>query len=56
MSCSLYRWTEKCEGKFCIGDCDFCHKEDEENEIISDAQKVISGIRTGTAKCSGSDR
>lgn len=27
MSCSLYRWTEECEGQPCVGDCDLCRKE-----------------------------
>lgn len=34
MSCSLWRWTPECDGDFCIGDCDYCNKnmEDEEDE------------------------
>ena len=34
MSCSLWRWTEDCDHDFCIGDCDLCDKnlEDEEEE------------------------
>lgn len=27
MSVSLWRWTEKCEGKPCCGDCDECEEE-----------------------------
>lgn len=30
MSCSLWRWTEDCEGQFCPGDCDLCDKNNEE--------------------------
>lgn len=32
MSCSLYRWTEECEGKPCPGDCDICHDVPEEED------------------------
>lgn len=32
MSCSLWRWTEACEGNFCCGDCDLCDREDEEED------------------------
>lgn len=40
MSCSLWRWTEACEGKPCVGDCDLCdwNTEDEEEEA-DDEQK-----------------
>lgn len=27
MSCSLWRWTEQCEGRPCCGDCDNCSFE-----------------------------
>ena len=27
MSCSLWRWTEQCEGRLCVGDCDLCDFE-----------------------------
>ena len=32
MSCSLYRWTEDCEGRECPGDCDVCDRNMEEEE------------------------
>lgn len=36
MSCSLWRWTEACDGKPCPGDCDLCdwnmEDEDEDDE------------------------
>ena len=28
MSVSLWRWTERCEGKPCCGDCDECEEDD----------------------------
>ena len=30
MSCSLWRWSERCEGKPCCGDCDECGEEDDD--------------------------
>ena len=33
MSVSLWRWTEKCEGKPCCGDCDECGEEDDGEEM-----------------------
>lgn len=33
MSVSLWRWTEKCEGKPCCGDCDECGEEEETNAL-----------------------
>ena len=34
MSCSLYRWTEECDHRPCVGDCDLCDEntEDEDDE------------------------
>lgn len=32
MSVSLWRWSEKCEGGLCCGDCDNCNRNDEEDE------------------------
>lgn len=29
MSCSLWRWTEECDGRPCCGDCDNCDYEEE---------------------------
>lgn len=35
---NISKWNyspDKCDGDYCCGDCDYCHKEDEdeENEI-----------------------
>lgn len=27
MSCSKWRWTPRCDGRPCVGDCDFCDYE-----------------------------
>ena len=36
MSCSLWRWTPACDGDYCVGDCDLCDREfeDEESEEV----------------------
>ena len=34
MSVSLWRWSERCEGKPCCGDCDECALEDEEEKYV----------------------
>ena len=33
MSVSKYRWTEECDTHLCIGDCDFCDYNTEDEEI-----------------------
>lgn len=30
MSCSKWRYTEACDGRPCVGDCDFCSFDPEE--------------------------
>lgn len=30
MSCSKWRWTEECDHRPCVGDCDLCDYNDEE--------------------------
>ena len=32
MSCDKWRWTEECDTHLCIGDCDLCIYNDEEDE------------------------
>lgn len=32
MSVDLWRWTPRCDGRPCVGDCDFCSYEPEEEE------------------------
>lgn len=36
MSCSLWRWTEECDTRPCVGDCDFCGYNDEDEEEEED--------------------
>ena len=33
MSCSLWRYTEECEGRPCPGDCDLCDFDSDEVTI-----------------------
>lgn len=33
MSVSKWRYTEDCDGDYCIGDCDLCSKNNEEKTI-----------------------
>lgn len=32
MSVSLWRWSEECDGRICVGDCDLCGYEESEEE------------------------
>lgn len=35
MSVSLWRWTEECDTHLCIGDCDYCdYNNEDEDEVI----------------------
>ena len=40
MSCSLYRYSEKCDGRPCVGDCDLCDFDPEETEEKEDVGKI----------------
>ena len=42
MSCSLYRWTKECDERACVGDCDFCdfNNEDEEETYTIKAESL----------------
>lgn len=31
MSCSLWRYSDQCEGRLCPGDCEICDYEEENN-------------------------
>lgn len=44
MSCSLWRWTPECDGRFCAGDCDLCsfNDEDEEDEVYTVTEPTVS--------------
>ena len=44
MSCDKWRWTEECDTHICIGDCDYCdyNNEDEEEYTISADSGTVS--------------
>lgn len=47
MSCNKWSYTpEKCDGDFCVGDCDCCHKSeiDEYNENMMTYNEIIDGL------------
>ena len=36
MSCSLWRWAEECDTHECVGDCDNCsYNQEDEDEIYT---------------------
>ena len=54
MSVSKFAYEPwKCDGEFCIGDCNICYKAEIEQDgwvtwnDLSDTQKSVSGIHTG---------
>jgi len=49
MSCSLYRYSKKCDGRPCAGDCDFCDyfPDEEENDIKEVADELFGKIMSG---------
>jgi len=51
MSTSLYRWTEDCDGHDCIGDCDFCDKnQDDDVEEIDVTETPYAGFLESSIK------
>ena len=44
MSCSLWRWTAECDHRPCIGDCDYCdyNNEDEKDEVYTVTEPTVS--------------
>lgn len=40
MSVSKYKWTEACDGKPCVGDCDLCSKDVEADGFITRDEDV----------------
>ena len=40
MSCSKWSYTpERCDGDFCVGDCDYCSKADIDNNDCEDEKE-----------------
>lgn len=49
MSCSLYRYSESCDGRQCVGDCDICdyYPDEEDEDIGKIADNFFSKIMYG---------
>lgn len=50
MSCSLYRYTEECDGRPCPGDCDlcdFCPDTEENKEWEKAVDELYAKIQSG---------
>lgn len=42
MSCSKWAYDpKKCDGDYCVGECDFCHKADEEVTV----EEIVRSVR-----------
>lgn len=45
MSCSKWAYLpEKCDYDYCVGDCDFCHKADDDGEEVT-VEEIVKSIR-----------
>lgn len=42
MSVSLWRYTEECDGGYCVGDCDLCEKNNEDKDEMKHTEDFIS--------------
>ena len=48
---SVSKWAyspEKCDGDFCIGDCDLCNKTEDKDDEVFKTQKNVSGLSAST--------
>lgn len=54
MSCSLWRWTEKCDRIPCVGDCDLCDENlDDDTDAQMPQEAVYKPISRTKAKVVG---
>ena len=45
MSCSKGAYDpKKCDGDYCVGDCDFCHKADDDGEEVT-VEEIVESVR-----------
>lgn len=45
MSCSKWAYEpEKCDYDYCVGDCDFCHKADDDGTEVT-VEKIVRSVR-----------
>ena len=47
MSVSLWAWTEECDGRICVGDCDLCSADVVEVVRCKDCKHFHDGIYNG---------
>lgn len=43
---SVSKWAydpEKCDYDYCVGDCDFCHKAEDEEEVT--VEDIVKSVR-----------
>ena len=45
MSTSLYRWTEECDRRECLGDCDLCHENGEDEDDLQTRMPQLQMVR-----------
>lgn len=45
MSCDKWRWTPECDGRLCIGDCDYCGYEE---TVTGDTYSAIQTLSMDT--------
>lgn len=49
MSCSLWRWSEECDSRPCLGDCDLCEENNEDEDTddnLGDGDWTRVGVPT----------
>ena len=45
MSCSKWAYEpEKCDYDYCVGDCDFCQKADDDGEEVT-VEEIVKSVR-----------
>lgn len=48
---SVSKWAydpDKCDGDYCVGDCDFCHKAADEEEVT--VEEIVQSVRCKECK------
>lgn len=48
---SVSKWAyepEKCDGDYCVGDCDFCHKAEGDEEVT--VEEIVRSISKSICK------
>lgn len=45
MSVSLWRWSEDCDSRICVGDCDLCLYDEREYDGYTDIEGTVKKTR-----------